>query len=87
MGIYTKSSYVDHTLRIIPGIRRRLIPHIECQEYKMNVTNQFNPHIHVHTKEYLNYQFKTSYIFVAYYKYSAKCIYISKVSSYSIPTI
>jgi hypothetical protein len=22
----------------------------------------FNPHIHVHTKEYLNHQFKTSYI-------------------------
>jgi hypothetical protein len=39
MGIYTKSSYVNHTLRIIPGIRGRLIPHIECQEYRMNVTH------------------------------------------------
>jgi hypothetical protein len=39
MGIYTKSPYVDHMLRIVPGIRGRLIPHIECQEYKMNVTH------------------------------------------------
>jgi hypothetical protein len=39
MRIYIKSPYVDHTLRIIPGIRGRLIPHIECQEYKMNITN------------------------------------------------
>jgi hypothetical protein len=30
---------IRHTLRIIPGIRGRLIPHIECQEYKMNVTH------------------------------------------------
>jgi hypothetical protein len=38
-GDLHKNSYVDHTLRIIPGIRGRLIPHIECQEYKMNITN------------------------------------------------
>jgi hypothetical protein len=40
LGLYGdlhKSLYVDHTMRIIPGMRGR--PHIECQEYKMNVTS------------------------------------------------
>jgi hypothetical protein len=90
LGLYGdlhKSLYVDHTMRIIPGIRGRLIPHIECREYKINVTHHIQSSHSWHTKEYLNYRFKTSYIFVAYYKYFAKCIYVSKVSSYSIPTI
>jgi hypothetical protein len=90
LGLYGdlhKSLYVDHTMRIIPGNRGRLIPHIECQEYKMNVTHHIQSSHPRTYKEYLNYRFITSYIFVAYYNYSAKCIYLSKVSSYSIPTI
>jgi hypothetical protein len=52
LGLYGdlhKSPHVDHTMRIITGIRGRLIPHIECQEYKMNVTHDIqssHPHTH-----------------------------------------